>query len=82
MILLFKTLVVAFCLSHLTESIFDKLSDDYKIVKFLKEILGCKSCASFYISLIYSTNLFIACSVWLFMYLYTRFVEPKLTTKL
>lgn len=71
-----EIIIITFCLSHLVVSIANNIS----IKTNLKKIIGCKSCVSFYISLIISCNLFTASVVWIIMYIYTHKVESWLTT--
>lgn len=73
-----RILIISFTLSHLVNSIMELLPDT-KLTIIPKYILMCKSCSSFYISLILSGgDLFTSSVIWIVMFLYSKLIEPKI----
>ncbi len=80
MIEFLKLLTVIFCLSHLSVGIFEKIGNikllTYQPFKLIKDIFSCKSCASFWMTIIWTQDIFLASSIWIIVYLYDSLLAP------
>jgi len=74
LITLGQLLIVVFCLSKLAVSVSEKLPS-IKLFNIIRPYIGCRSCMSFWLTLVLGGSLFTAASIWLVMYFYTLKLE-------